>query len=141
MRATTNPRSDMQSWADPNATPDLHLVCDQPMRWLTTNGRAHWAKDDPVRRYWRDMGVTLTRQALKGRTFERVQVVFTIHRADKRSFDPGNFLTSKHFLDGMVDAGMVPDDNFRHVVGPDHRYGEPGKRRFEVRVYDLGGAS
>lgn len=129
-------------WADPDATPTIRIVCEQPQRWLTSNQRDHWGKSDPVRRYWRDLGATLTRGELKGRAFERVQVVFTFHRADKRAFDPGNLApTSKAFLDGMTDAGMVPDDNHRHVVGPDHRYGEPGKRRFVVDVFDLGSAA
>lgn len=132
-----------QPWADPEATPTYRIVCDQPQTWLNANRvRGHWSKSDPLRRYWRDLGHLLTQQALKGRSFERVQVVFTFHRADRRPFDPGNLSpTSKAFLDGMTDAGMVPDDSYRHVVGPDHRYGEPGKRRFEVRVYDLGGTS
>lgn len=132
-------------WADPAAEPTFRIVCDQPQTWLNSNRvRGHWATTDPLRRYWRDLGVTLTRKAMKGRpSFERVQVVFTFHRADRREFDPGNLApTSKAFLDGMVDAGLVPSDTWRHVVGPDHRYGPPdGQRRMVVDVFDLGSAS
>ena len=54
----------------------------------------------------------------------------TSHRDDhhqmlNRLTRHGNNLsaTTKACVDGMVDAGLIPDDSWKEVIGPDHRRG------------------
>src|SRR5699024_9235992 len=125
----------------PTATPALELTLDQRQDWINANKRYHWARKAELTRYWRNMAAPMA-TAAKAPTLERAHVTLTFHRADKRDFDPSNLSpTSKACVDGLVDAGVVPDDSRRVVVGPDERYGEPGQRRIVLRVYDLGSAS
>ena len=143
MATTRTHPSDMQPWADPEATPDLEMTFAQPQKWLNSNQiRGHWAKTDPIRRYWRNIAHVTARSKAKGKSFDRAHVVFTFHLDTRRSFDPANLGPQiKAMTDGFTDAGLWVDDSHRHVVGPDARYGEPGEKRIVVRVYDLGGAA
>lgn len=128
-------------WADPDATPILEITLDQRQDWINANKRYHWAKRAELTRYWREVANLAARSAVVA-PLERAHVTLTFHRADKREFDPSNLApTSKACLDGLVDAGVVPDDSRRFVVGPDERYGEPGQRRIVLRVYDMDGAA
>lgn len=46
--------------------------------------------------------------------------------------------TSKAIVDGLVDAGLLPDDQDEHCVGPDNRRLWPnGPHEVLVRVYAL----
>lgn len=56
----------------------------------------------------------------------------TNHRREVNNLMP----TSKAIVDGLVDAGVFPDDNDKHVIGPDNRR-EPvnGEHQVIVRVY------
>jgi hypothetical protein len=56
----------------------------------------------------------------------------TNHRREVANLQP----TSKAIIDGLVDAGVVPDDNDNHIVGPDNRR-EPvnGPHKVIVRIF------
>jgi hypothetical protein len=55
-----------------------------------------------------------------------VHVTVIVHRHNRASYDAGNYApTAKAVLDGIVDAGVIPDDSNTYVVGPDLRQGEP----------------
>lgn len=64
---------------------------------------------------------------------ERAHIYFVIHpnttkrQTDKnKRRDPGNWAPSaKAAVDGLVDAGVLPDDDSTHLIGPDPRIGEP----------------
>lgn len=51
--------------------------------------------------------------------------------------DVGNLQpTSKAIVDGLVEAGVVPDDNDKHVLGPDNRREQlNGPHQVIVRIY------
>ncbi|MER5301345.1 hypothetical protein ABT039_17985 [Streptomyces lasiicapitis] len=51
---------------------------------------------------------------------ERAAVYYVLHpRPIKRKRDPGNWApTAKAYVDGLVDAGLLPDDNSDHLLGP-----------------------
>lgn len=43
-------------------------------------------------------------------------------------YDPNNLAdTTKACIDGMVDAGVLLDDSWRELIGPDHRHGGNGR--------------
>jgi hypothetical protein len=80
----------------------------------------------------------LTRRTIA--PMDYVHVYYVIHPpVDNRRRDPGNWAPSaKAALDGIVLAGLLPDDNSRHVVGPDGRLGTPGPRyQLDIILTDL----
>lgn len=65
------------------------------------------------------------------------RIVVSYRFPDNTRRDVGNLQpTSKAIVDGLVDAGLFPDDNDLHVLGPDNRR-EPvnGAHEVVVRVY------
>ena len=57
--------------------------------------------------------------------------------------------TTKPIVDGLVDTGVLPDDDAKHLLGPDlRRHPEVTKKRlaqpvyeFHLSLYDRGGIS
>ena len=54
-----------------------------------------------------------------------VRITVTIHKTRAGRWDVGNlYPTAKAIVDGLVDAGVIPDDSNEWVTGPDMRAGE-----------------
>jgi len=63
-------------------------------------------------------------QAKPGPLFQRAHILGLLHPATERRADPANWYPSfKAAVDGLVDAGLLDDDDHEHVVGPDMRLG------------------
>ena len=59
----------------------------------------------------------------------RAHAVCHLSFGDDRRRDPNNWSdTAKAAIDGCVDAGVLEDDDHKHLVGPDMRIGPVGKR-------------
>ena len=58
---------------------------------------------------------------------ERAHILYVIHPAGtQRRRDPGNWAPSaKAAVDGLVDAGVLDDDDSTRLIGPDPRIGAP----------------
>ena len=83
-------------------------------------------------------------------SLERARLVVEIAFPDRRRRDPHNYMaTVKPIVDGLVDAGVLPDDDAKHLLGPDlRRHPEVTKKRlaqpvyeFHLSLYDRGGIS
>jgi len=76
----------------------------------------------------REAACLMTRHAKVPR-LERVHVLYIVHPESlSRRRDPGNWAPSaKAAVDGIVDAGVLEDDNSTRLVGPDPRLGTPVK--------------
>jgi crossover junction endodeoxyribonuclease RusA len=60
--------------------------------------------------------------------FQRAHILGIYRPATARRADPANWYPSfKAAVDGLVDAGLLDDDDHEHVVGPDMRLGEKTK--------------
>ncbi|WP_128683426.1 hypothetical protein [Actinomyces qiguomingii] len=78
---------------------------------------------------------------------ERARIVIESLFPDRRRRDTHNLMpTVKPIVDGLVDAGLLPDDDTRHLVGPHleasselspARWGQC-TYTFRVSVFDLG---
>jgi len=71
---------------------------------------------------------------------ERAHVFYVIHPDKKaRKRDPGNWSpTAKAAVDGLVDSGVLPDDNSTRLLGPDPRLGAiRPKAQFALVITDL----
>lgn len=80
----------------------------------------------------------ITWLAKKLPTYERVALIITWHEPDRRR-DPDNIMTGQKFiLDGLVQAGTIPNDGQRHIQGILHRFDVDRKNpRVEVEILDM----
>lgn len=103
---------------------------------------------------WRQAGrVAVAAARLRGdlpsEPLDLVHVTAYIRWRDRRRRDPANWYPSvKALIDGFTDAGVWPDDDSGHVIGPDMRAGLPLPRdpygpvgEVIVHIVPLGGES
>lgn len=125
-----------------------YVVVEVPAaEWLTSNGRYHWASRARRTRKLR------TRAALAARAARprippmvRARITVHVHGRTRARTDPANaYPTIKAVVDGLVDAGVLPDDDAAHLDGPDMRLGDPdprlptGHHRLTVDITDTTG--
>jgi len=92
---------------------------------LTSNQRLHHQAKARITRQLRGEA-TILAKAAKIPALERVQVWAWVIPPDRRKRDPANWYPSvKAAIDGIRDAGVIPDDDAEHLVGPDMRIGIP----------------
>jgi crossover junction endodeoxyribonuclease RusA len=96
-----------------------------PGPWLTANQRHGWAARNRVTQAWRHTAGWVARIEGLPTGLDHVRIVVKPHFRDRRSRDIGNWSpTAKAIVDGLVDHGVVADDDDTHVTGPDMRPGE-----------------
>ena len=102
---------------------------------LTSNQRLHWAtkaKRTKALR-WRGYQVGLDMDQM-----QKTHLTVFVHWPDNRRRDEMNLApTLKACIDGMVDAGVLPDDSGDYLIGPDYRRGPNMKLENAVVVLDF----
>lgn len=95
---------------------------------LTANQRMHWRKKAERTKAIRHLAATVTR-AFQLQPMQTAHCVVQIRWPDRRRRDAHNLMpTIKACIDGIVDAGLLPDDSDKHLTGPDLRpHPEPHK--------------
>ncbi|MCL8016920.1 hypothetical protein [Streptomyces sp. AS02] len=95
---------------------------------VNANDRRHPVKQAPYIKVIRNAAWAMARHH-KLPALQRAHIFYVIHPDTKtRRRDPGNWSPSaKAAVDGLVDAGVLPDDNKNHLLGPDPRIGDPVK--------------
>jgi Holliday junction resolvase RusA-like endonuclease len=102
------------------------------------NDRAHWAKSAALTR---DLKKTAWAMALQARVpaLQRAEITVEYQPPGSRRRDPDNLAPAgKACIDGLVAAGVLPDDNSSHVAGVRYEIGPvhpPG--RLVIRVREL----
>jgi len=91
--------------------------------WLSANDRRHWADKAKRTRTLREMGqLGATAQIAESHKSIRhgtTHIAAFIGYPRNGKADPANAApTVKALIDGMVDAGVWPDDDSTHVIGP-----------------------
>lgn len=57
---------------------------------------------------------------------DRAHLTVHVHWPDNRRRDEANLApTTKAIIDGFVDGGLLPDDDRKHLIGPDYRPADP----------------
>lgn len=101
--------------------------------WMSANDRMHWAVKAKRTKALRAKTRLLARHLKPARGPVHVTAFIAYPRAGKA--DPGNASpTVKAILDGLTDAGYWPDDDHRHVIGPDYRRGPDTRTKGLHRV-------
>lgn len=95
---------------------------------INANDNLHFRKKADLVKALRNTAWAMARQA-KLPALQHAHIFYVIHPDTKgRRRDPGNWSPSaKAAVDGLVDAGILPDDNHTHLIGPDPRMGHPVK--------------
>lgn len=88
---------------------------------LSANDKMHWAARSRLTKQLRQWGYLLGREgegvARLGLTLARVEMEFAY--PDRRRRDRSNLApTVKAIMDGLIDAGLLPDDADRFLDGP-----------------------
>lgn len=90
-------------------------ICFPPgMPLLNSNGREHWTK-----RAHLTSDIRMTARNLSGHVpkLDKVKLRWLYFPPDNRRRDTGNLYPSyKAALDGLVDSGVLEDDNDKHVL-------------------------
>jgi len=102
-----------------------HIVrIPAPAPWINSNQRQDLRAQTSTRRAWRDAGRIHAMSARLPKGITAVRVIATCHPVTNRRRDVGNlYPTAKAVVDGLVDYGLIVDDDDRHLIGPDMRPG------------------
>lgn len=97
----------------------LHINLPWTQPPLTANQRMHWAQRAKVTREVRQMTCLLARKA-PHKNVDRLTVTLHYRPTQRRIRDRHNLWpTVKACVDGLVDAGIVTDDDAEHVSAPE----------------------
>ena len=112
----------------------MSYVIDLPdLPTWNANSRGHWSQRASEVSAWR----MVAKQAANRAGIPKLDVVFVeleMTPADMRRRDPDNLAGAlKPILDGIVDAGVIPDDSWRHVAGVALSIARPDKTLREHR--------
>ncbi|ROP45933.1 hypothetical protein [Pseudokineococcus lusitanus] len=119
----------------------LRVQCgvQDPASWLSANDRSRgWQRRQRITLAWRSAGTWAWRQQLRDVRLQRAHIVAVLHHGLGPRRDPANSApTVKALVDGLVDAGrgLLPDDDDRHLLGPDLRLGESTRWAKQVHTY------
>ena len=90
---------------------------------LSANGREHWARRNRITQSLKKAAWAMALQARTPR-LERADITITYQPPDRRRRDPDNLAPSgKACIDGIVLAGVLPDDNSAHVAAVHYTIG------------------
>lgn len=100
--------------------PELTITVPREL-WMSANQRPHWAVKAKCTKHLRLLANAEARAARLG-TFSQVHITAFIGYPTATKADAENAAPSvKACIDGLRDAGVIPDDNSEHVIGPDYR--------------------
>jgi hypothetical protein len=99
----------------------LRLEYSLPDAVLRGNSRAHWAKRAKAAKKMRDDAYWMGMQEGLEHTFAKARI--TYHFYHWRKIDLDNLAIGlKPFVDGLVDAMVIPDDTPEHVAFGEHTF-------------------
>ena len=102
------------------------LTIPAPAPWVSANDRSHWATKARRTHHWRIAAGILARATTPNLLRTPVAITVTVHRTSGRRADASNLApTAKACIDGLVDAGWLPDADDQHVIATTFVAGEP----------------
>lgn len=110
-------------WFEPPPPPDWTVELPAGLDLLNSNQRLHPMVRSKLTAAIRQAGRKAAEQARVPR-IARAYIIGELRPVDRRRRDQGNWYPSaKAAVDGLVDAGVLADDDSTRLVGPDMRLG------------------
>lgn len=112
------------------------IVLTPPCAFINANQRLNHYRRNDLTQTWRRLAAATVNSGWHPEHYKRAHITIayrfaTNHRREVSNLQP----TSKAIVDGLVDAGLIPDDDDTHVVGPDNRREWPnGEPRVTVTI-------
>jgi len=104
------------------------LTIPAPAPWVSANDRSHWATKARRTHHWRIAAGILARATTPNLLRTPVAITVTVHRVSARKADATNLApTAKACIDGLVDAGWLPDDDDTRITSTTFVAGHPRK--------------
>ena len=114
----------------------IEIRIKAPCDWINTNRRMHVMAKANLTKQWRHAGFVAARDMDPIPT--PVRIIAHIWKPRGGRYDPNNLAdTSKAIVDGFVEAGLLEDDSYKHVIGPDHRHGGKGEAAMVLTIEPL----
>lgn len=104
-----------------------------PCDFINSNQRLHPQAKAKLTRQWREAA----RKAAQGTGPQPTPAHLIAYITKPRGgrWDPNNWAgTSKACVDGLVDAGVFPDDSWDLIIGPDHRRAGTGPAQLTITI-------
>lgn len=124
----------------------LYIEPINRLQILSANKRIHYHQRAEAARYWRNLGrLAILANYGTGTNpgqprHQAARIILTFRWPDNRRHDVGNLYpyVAKPLVDGFIDARLLPDDNDKHLIGPDlRRDPEKGPHRITVQILDI----
>lgn len=118
-------------------TAKRHVIIDIPAPdgWINSNQRIHRMQTAKLTKAWREAAAKAAQGVAE--LNPPVQIFAHIWKPRGGRYDPGNlYPTAKACVDGIVDAGLLADDDYTRVIGPDMRHGGTGKPEIILEIIE-----
>ena len=114
----------------------IRIEIPAPAEFINSNQRLHPQRKGKLTKQWRTAAKAA---ALQSPPFGcPVRIIAYVVKPVRNRFDPGNWYpTAKACVDGIVDAQLLQDDDWKTVIGPDMRRGEPGPAALVLEIEPL----
>lgn len=100
----------------PRRSWELTLTVEDGREWLNLNHRDHYRTKAKKTKAWRAYAEQAARAAGVP-ALHRATITGRIYKPHNRRYDPHNlFPTLKAIIDGIVDAGVLEDDDHTHLT-------------------------
>ncbi|MEV8388638.1 MULTISPECIES: hypothetical protein [unclassified Streptomyces] len=130
------PAAEVTDWFDGMPGRRFRVALPPRLLLLNSNQRLHHHRRADITRVLRRAAWVASRELP---FLERAHIVGVLHPEDRQRRDPANWYPSfKACVDGLVDQGVLTDDDHTRVVGPDMRIGHVvSGSRLVLHVRDL----
>jgi len=109
----------------------------KPSPWLTLNDRDSWHRRKKLTEYYRQAAINAAVE-VDLPALQKAHIFAWVSYGNNRRLDPHNYmLTAKAVIDGLVEYGVLPDDNSRYLIGPDMRRDETLPVGLTVDIIDI----
>lgn len=109
--------------------PDSH-----PLLSINKLMSEHWRTRQKSSKYWRKVGYESVKDSPPMKPPVACDVY--IYRPRAGRYDPGNYYpTAKAILDGIVDAGALPDDSHEYLDGPHLHHGGTDRENPRLEIF------
>lgn len=74
--------------------------------------------------------------SISNNRYDKIALSYTLYPKDRRRKDVSNIcsIVDKYFSDALVEMGIIPDDDYEHVIGVQYLFGSIDKDNPRVEV-------